>query len=255
MRLHGIALLVLSFLWMGSLQAQLATFTFKTVSEGGTFAPKHVLAVWIEKADGTFVRTLFLRANARKQYLYSWIGKSGSNASDATTGATLTQHTSHSIQWNCRDLSGSLMPDGDYKFVVEYTDKHAQGPKYELSFSKNAAGVNLSPANQAYFIDMSLVYHPTAVGIENYSDQGEIFDVSPNPSAGLFALHFQKLVLQSGWVEVFDAAGNQVFKQSISNSQMGQPLSLDLREHGAGVYFVRFRSQNQVAIRKIILLK
>ncbi|MDP2723757.1 MAG: hypothetical protein Q8O72_13465, partial [Bacteroidales bacterium] len=47
------------------------TFSFKTVTQNGTYAPKHVLAAWIEK-DGVFVKTRLVRANQRKQYLYTW---------------------------------------------------------------------------------------------------------------------------------------------------------------------------------------
>lgn len=46
----------------------LMTFTVRTVSAGGNYAPKHVLAIWIEDANG-FVKTRLARANTRKQYL------------------------------------------------------------------------------------------------------------------------------------------------------------------------------------------
>ena len=49
------------------------TFTVRTVTENGTYSPKHVLAIWVEDANG-FVKSRLVRANQRKQYLYKWVG-------------------------------------------------------------------------------------------------------------------------------------------------------------------------------------
>ena len=45
---------------------------FTTISPGGVFSPKHILAVWTETADGEFIKTQLVFANTRKQYLYTW---------------------------------------------------------------------------------------------------------------------------------------------------------------------------------------
>ncbi len=49
--------------------------------------PKHVLAIWVEDADG-FVKTRKSMANQRKQYLYTWKAASNYNVVDAITGST-----------------------------------------------------------------------------------------------------------------------------------------------------------------------
>ncbi len=236
-----------------SSNAQTATFTFKTVSEGGSYAPKHVLAVWIEKGDGTFVRTLFLRANARKQYLYTWNNKSGGNTTDANTGATISQHTTHTVQWNCRDLSGNFVADGDYKFVVEYTDKHAQGPKYEVPFTKNSNNDTIIPANQTYFINMNLVYNPTGVGIEDYSSNPHIFDLFPNPAGDLVNVYLNKSVLQDGRIEIMDITGRIVKSLVVSNKEMELTTKIDIKDLKKGVYILAFKSDGQVAIKKFLV--
>ena len=75
------------------------TFTVKTVTADGKYSPRHVLAIWVEDADG-FVLSRKLRAEKRKQYLYTWNDKSGGDVTDANTGATLSSHQTHTLVKN-----------------------------------------------------------------------------------------------------------------------------------------------------------
>lgn len=134
-------------------------FTIRTVSEGGNYAPKHVLAIWVEY-ESDFVKTRLLRGNSRKQYLYTWKAASNYNVVDAITGATLTSHTTHSVSWDCMDLDGNVVPDGDYTVWVEYTEKHAQGPLYSLTFTKGPDAQSMTPADETYFKDIELDFTP-----------------------------------------------------------------------------------------------
>jgi len=135
------------------------TFTVRTVTANGTYSPKHVLAIWIEDADG-FVKTRKAMANQRKQYLYTWHTASNYNVVDAITGSTLNSHQTHTVTWNCEDLDGNVVPDGVYTVWVEFTDKHAQGPLYTLDFTKGPEAVSLSPSDQTYFKDIQLDFVP-----------------------------------------------------------------------------------------------
>ncbi len=157
-----IAVLLLSF--NAGLKAQdptegTMTFSVRTVTANGNYSPRHVLAIWVEDADG-FVLTRKLNADRRKQYLYTWNGTSGGNVTDATTGATLSSHQSHSVTWDCRDKDGALVPDGEYTVYVEFTDAHAQGPLTMLSFTKGPEAVELTPADETNFKDMALQFEP-----------------------------------------------------------------------------------------------
>jgi hypothetical protein len=110
-----------------------------------------------------FIRTLLKRGERRDQYLYTWQSVSGGNATDAITGATLNPHQSHTVTWDCRDLSGNVVPDGKYRIRAEFTTKHAQGPltpASHLEFTKGPDEFSLSPADLQYFTDMSLTYRP-----------------------------------------------------------------------------------------------
>ncbi len=135
------------------------TFTVRTTTANGNFSPRHVLAIWIEDANG-FVITRIRRADKRKQYLYTWNTKSGGNVTDATTGATLSSHQTHSVAWNCKDSDGNLVPDGEYHVYVEFTEEHAQGPMRKVSFTKGSEPVSLTPADDDNFKDLALQFEP-----------------------------------------------------------------------------------------------
>ncbi len=150
-------------------------FTVRTVTAGGNYSPKHVLAIWIED-NNEFVKTRLLRGNQRKQYLYTWKASTtaaGSpyNVVDAITGATLISHTTHSVSWDCLDLDGNIVPDGEYTVWVEFTEKHAQGPLYFFTFTKGPDAQLYTPADETYFKDIEIEFTPiTAEFICNSTD-------------------------------------------------------------------------------------
>lgn len=144
------------------------TFTVKTLPAGGNYAPKHVLAIWVEK-DGVFVKTRKAMANQRKQYLYTWKAVSNYNVVDAITGSTLTSHQTHTIEWDCTDLDGNIVADGMYTMRIEFTDKHAQGPLYSIDFMKGPDAISLTPPDQQYFINMEFTWEPEVVLIADFS--------------------------------------------------------------------------------------
>jgi PKD repeat protein len=159
-----VTLVALALLMSSSLLSQektegTLTFTITTINNSGKYSPDHVLAIWVEDGSG-FVKTRKLRANKRKQYLYTWNNRTSGNTVDATTGATLGSHQSHTITWDGTDVNGNVMPDGDYKVRVEFTDAHAQGPLYSLTFAKGTDEVSLTPANSGKFKDISLLWKP-----------------------------------------------------------------------------------------------
>ncbi len=144
------------------------SFTVTTKPAGGNYAPRHVLAVWIEK-DGEFVKTRLARANQRKQYLYTWRASSNYNVVDAITGPTLNSHQTHNVEWDCTDLNGDVVADGTYTLRIEFTDKHAQGPLYSIDFMKGTEPVTITPPNQQYFTDMELTYTPDITVAANFT--------------------------------------------------------------------------------------
>ena len=141
------------------------TFTVRTVQAGGNYAPKHVFAIWIEDMDG-FVKTRKAMANQRIQYLYTWKAASNYNVVDAITGSTLTSHQTHIVTWDCTDLEGELVPDGDYQIWVEFTDQHAQGPLSTHVFTKGPDAQSITPPDETYFKDIEIIYTPLTANFE-----------------------------------------------------------------------------------------
>ena len=135
------------------------TFTVRTVTVNGNFSPRHVLAIWVEDADG-FVLSRKLRAEKRKQYLYTWNSQSGGDVTDANTGATLSSHQTHTVTWDCTDKDGAIVPDGEYKAYVEFTEAHVQGPLRMVAFTKGPEAVSLTPDDDANFKDLALLFEP-----------------------------------------------------------------------------------------------
>jgi hypothetical protein len=164
--------LLLSITAFGQATSGTVRFTITTVDNYKKFSPDHVLAIWVETGTGNFVKTLQLQAGKRKQHLYTWNAKSGGNKVDAISGPTLSDHGSHTVVWNCKDTTETVVKDGQYQIVTEYTDEHKQGPIQTVTFTKGTGAIKLNPAKQAYFIDMNLVYTPdNATGSMKSKDQ------------------------------------------------------------------------------------
>jgi hypothetical protein len=157
-KLFSFAILVIFSLNAFAQTAGQLNFTITTLPNGNSYSPKHVLAIWVETESGTFVKTLKLNAGARKEYLFSWIASSSQNTTDAITGSTLESHITHNVSWNGTNISGTLVNDGNYKIIVEYTSEHAQGPKASFTFNKSNNQVSLQPSNETYFNNISLSF-------------------------------------------------------------------------------------------------
>lgn len=128
-----------------------------SVAVGGRYAPRNAGAIWIETSSGQFVKTIERWAGIRAGDLRRWNQASGGwgfsffgpsnspDAVDAVSGATLTRHQTHSPTWAGKDVDGMVMPDGQYKVVLEVADGTAAVS--EVMFTKgpmaqtaNAAG-------------------------------------------------------------------------------------------------------------------
>ena len=77
---------------------------------------------------------------------------------DAVTGATRSQHASHSLGWDGTDVNGAVVADGTYRVYVEFTEKDGAGPWTSIEFTKGPSPVALSPADLAAFTGQHLSY-------------------------------------------------------------------------------------------------
>lgn len=158
--LFCIVLLFIPVLTFSQATPGTVSFTITTIDNEKKFSPDNVLAIWVENDGGKFVKTLQVQAARRKPHLYTWNTESGGNTVDAISGPTLHSHTPHTVIWNCKDTTGTVVKDGQYQIVTEYTDEHAQGPIMKVAFTKGTKTIKLVPAKQTFFMDINLVYTP-----------------------------------------------------------------------------------------------
>ena len=240
------------------------TFSVLTVTNGAAYSPKNVLAIWVKDAQGNFIISRKVMAANRKQHLVKWVASSGNNSVNATTGATLPNHQTHTVTWDCRDLNGNLVPDGAYEIWVEFTERNsagggAAGPSTKVSFTKGLDVVSLSPPDEAYFKNMSLSYSPLNVGIEDQSPVFTGFSAFPNPFHEKINISFTLTQHSFVNVSVYDSKGTRLTElvneerpeghNEFSWNGMGEGN----RKLDPGVYFLRIVGNGKVHIAKVML--
>jgi hypothetical protein len=142
----------------------------------GTSGASHYTVVWVTTQAGAFIKSL------RKQGPSSWTSsewgkhcgtwntaRAGSTVLDGYSSATATTYTGTNspviLTWNGRDASNNLMPDGNYKFWIQYAENSGQGPVTTsgLLWTKGAAAATNNYANQgANFANMKIIWSPAA---------------------------------------------------------------------------------------------
>jgi hypothetical protein len=152
---------------MGAAMAQTdgtAKFRVRTVTANGQYAPRHVLAIWVTDARTNFVKTLKKQAAARQQYLNRWRTSSGGYTQvDGISGPTLPSHQTHEVTWDCRNTAGAVVPDGLYRFFVEFTEINGQGPwtgTNMIAFSKGPVALTNQLPGLRNFVDLRIVFVP-----------------------------------------------------------------------------------------------
>jgi len=152
----------------------------------GTSSPNHYAVVWVTTQAGGFIKTL------RKQGPSSWTSsewanhcgtwnsaRAGSTALDGYSTATAHNYSTETftgvglvtnspifLNWNCRDASNNLMPDGSYKFWVQYAENSSQGPYTTsgLTWTKGTTAATNSYPNQGVnFASMRVAWNPVVV--------------------------------------------------------------------------------------------
>lgn len=124
-----LSVIVLSLGAQGANSTGSVTVSF-TLTRSRQIASDQV-AVWIEDAKGTFVKTLFVSSFAgkragwklRPQTLPTWVSASGAKDTpqsdiDAVSGATPSTGPV-SVVWDLTDSKGKVVPAGTYRYRIE----------------------------------------------------------------------------------------------------------------------------------------
>lgn len=144
----------------------LLTVNFTTVNLGGKYSPKNVGAVWIEGADGTYIKTLERWAAIRALDLIRW-GEHACTAkwpeADAITAATINTNKPHQSSWSGKDFNGKLVPDGTYVLWIEVNDREFDyGPYVTYEFEKGTKPVTLTPPDKPPCTGLKIDFMPNS---------------------------------------------------------------------------------------------
>lgn len=221
------------------------TVTAATSTAGGNFAPKNIVAMWIEDSQGNWVKTMLAYAATRKTHLNTWeaattAAGSPFNTVDAITGATRSNHGTRTCTWNATDVNGNLLPDGDYTVWMELTDKNGTGNFSSFPFTKDTIPLNLTPSNVPSFATISIVWEPVITTGVDENALAFQYSVSPNPTTGTFRVEGKDIT----GIEVLNAAGAAVYK--------GASTSIDLSSKPEGIYYVRIATDKGTVVKKVL---
>lgn len=216
-----------------------------TGSAGGSYAPRNIVAIWLEDNSGKFVKTLLAYANNRKTHLNIWetsTTAAGSvyNVVDALTGATQSSHGTRTCSWSGTDYTQKLVADGDYKLRMELTDKNGTGNIASFTFTKGPNAQKLTPADVPSFSAVSLNWTTTVTGIRPEITGNNTFVVFPNPGTGQYTVLGDPIRS----LEVADLSGKIVCKSLT-------PV-FNLSAQPKGIYLVTIRTETGSVVRKII---
>ncbi len=217
---------------------------FTTSETGGNYAPRNIVAVWVEDGNGNFVKTLMAYAQNRITHLNTWqattvAAGSEYNRVDAITGSTRTSHATRSCLWNALDYNQNLMPDGSYFLWMEITDKNGTGNFHSFEFSKGADIQQLTPTNVPSFSDITISWEPSGTGLleETYIYQ---YTISNNPGLGKY--------------EISGSSFDEYEVMSISGEliQRSKASIVDISNQPNGVYLLRIFKKQELQIIKLI---
>jgi len=240
-------LLVMLFAW-ASLSAQTAgklDVSVATSSTGGNYAPRNIVAIWIEDASGNYVKTLLAYADKRIQHLNTWEKSTNSkgimyNRTDAITGATQSNHGKRTCTWNGTDYNKNLVADGKYFVCMELTDKNSTGNYSKFEFTKGASNT-VTPQNVASFSSINIVWESSlTVDLHEIATEDNI-KIFPNPTKNIFHIKGTNITE----IEILNLAGSLIFKNNSTTR-------IDMSNYKNGVYLVRIKSETGIAVKKLV---
>jgi len=220
------------------------TVSATTSNAGGGYAPKNIVAIWVEDSQGNFVKTLMAYAQNRKTHLNMWQASTGAagteyNTTDAITGATRTSHNTRECTWDVTDYNGELMADGAYFVWMELTDKNGTGNYSSFAFTKNDTEELQTPLNVPSFSNISINWDPSGVSVQSISKQLYL-NIHPNPGNGIFDVVGENIET----IEILSITGKLILKTSSKH--------IDISQQENGIYLVIAYQKGQRIISKFV---
>lgn len=218
--------------------------TTTTSATGGNYAPKNIVAIWVEDGSGNFIKTLLAYAQNRITHLNTWqevtlAAGSEYNRVDAITGATQPGHGTRSAKWNGKDFNGTEMPDGNYTLRMELTDKNATGNFSSFSFTKGPSAQTLNPTDVPSFSSIGIQWTPSITTAFPEIENDDI-SVYPNPGTGIYRIRGNNIIE----VEVKTLTGKTVFKD--------ETKTVDISKQPKGTYIILIKTADRTLVNKLI---
>lgn len=224
------------------------TVKFNTSTYGGSYANKHILAVWITNSttnsSSTYVKTLnsYYQNTKYVQYLSRWkTATSTYNTTDATTGATLNSHGSVTGSWNALNTLSATVLDGTYYVWVEFTEANAIGKYATFSFTKGTLATTsfVNVTTSPYITGFTLNWTPSTSALKE-TEAGKYYQIFPNPA--------------KNYVNI---TGDAFYKVKLYNNQgkllfIGEDRKMNLSKYPKGVYVLEIMSTEGIFYRKMI---
>lgn len=247
------------------------TCSFTEVTKSPTYngTAQHALAAWIQTNTGGFVKTKLAFATCCStccctyDHLPTWSSNAGGvagdcmNASvvDATAGATRSNWTSYTFQWDGKigpASTGTLQPDGTYQVAIQSTWNHGTGTAMTTyTFTKGSSVYTRTVSADPNFGTVTLNWQPgTASSLNEASSINPIISVYPNPTEGVFNVDFKNVTT----IKVLSALGAVLYETKIEQLTEGTK-NIDLSNFTNGIYFINVSNGTNSSNHKIILNK
>lgn len=216
-----------------------------TSSTGGNYAPRNIVAIWIEDSNGNYVKTLLAYADRRMTHLNNWETSSTAkgvkfDVTDAVTGATRSSHGTRTCTWNGTDYNKNLLADGTYSLCMELTDKNNTGNYSQFSFVKGENN-EVTPSDVSSFSSISIKWEATSTAILSEISRIDDVEIFPNPIKNVFRVEGENI----DEIEVWNISGKFILKNNYSKE-------IDLSNYEDGVYLVRIKRGSQTIIKKVL---
>lgn len=256
-----VVLLSLFILKQGSAQNTQGDLAFSvlTATYNGHYAPRNSGVIWVADGNDQFVKTLKVWAIPMRKHLVKWKEMSGGNIVDAITGPTYNTHKEVSVFWDCTDVNGQVVPDGEYKVYIEFTEANSlspavtDGPVALVSFQKSAEPVLLTPPDLDSFKEMRLEFSPKCTAINNM-ETIYIKPVSPNPANTYTELKISLSQKEYMVVSVYDVNGRKIKTVFDGNLLQGeQSIFINTDIYGNGIYYLGMNCSGKVFSQKILI--
>jgi flagellar hook assembly protein FlgD len=204
------------------------------------------------------------------QHLMKWNEMTNGDYTNAViTGASPTVHTLWEVNWDCLDRFGEAIPDGNYKIYAEFTEDNSalipvNGPWTMVEFTKGNQAQTVTPSENQFFQDLSLVYTPAGTSADPHETGNSAItklDNFPNPFNPETTISYSLSNASNVLMEMYNLKGQKI-KTLVSqyldagdysvvwdgNNDLNLPVS-------SGVYLYRLQTDTDHVIQKCILLK